>query len=62
MAMYIIASVVICYFASTNVALPALDQPLPVVRKVAYGVAMPIDVDVDVVVLSMDMWLSNTYA
>jgi hypothetical protein len=59
--MYIIASVVICYFAGTNVALPAFDQTLPVVRKVAYGVAMQIDV-VDVVVLSMDMWLSNTYA
>jgi amino acid permease len=40
-SMYIIASVVIYYYAGTNVASPALDSASPIIRKVAYGVAMP---------------------
>jgi amino acid permease len=40
-AMYIIASVVIYYYAGTTVASPALDSASPIIRKVAYGVAMP---------------------
>lgn len=40
-AMYIIASVVIYYYAGANVASPALDSASLIVRKVAYGVAMP---------------------
>lgn len=40
-AMYIIASVVIYYYAGTNVASPALDSASHIIRKVAYGVAMP---------------------
>jgi amino acid permease len=40
-SMYIVASVVIYYYAGTNVASPALDSASPVIRKVAYGIAMP---------------------
>jgi amino acid permease len=40
-AMYIIASVVIYYYAGTNVASPALDSASPIIRKVASGVAIP---------------------
>jgi amino acid permease len=40
-AMYIIASVVIYYYAGAHVASPALDSASLIVRKVAYGVAMP---------------------
>jgi hypothetical protein len=39
--MYIIASVVIYYYAGTNVASPALDSASPIIRKVAYGAATP---------------------
>ena len=38
---YITASVVIYFYSGTNVASPALDSASPIVRKVAYGIAMP---------------------
>jgi amino acid permease len=39
--MYIITAVVIYYYAGENVKSPALDSASSVVRKVAYGVAIP---------------------
>ncbi|KIY01509.1 uncharacterized protein Z520_03061 [Fonsecaea multimorphosa CBS 102226] len=38
--MYIITAVVVYYYAGDNVASPALDSASPVVRKIAYGVAI----------------------
>lgn len=40
-AMYIITAVVIYYYAGDQVRSPALDSAGPLVRKVAYGVAIP---------------------
>ena len=39
--MYIVSSVVIYFFAGSTVKSPALDSASPIVRKVAYGIAMP---------------------
>ena len=39
--MYILSAVVIYFFAGDTVKSPALDSASPIVRKVAYGVAMP---------------------
>lgn len=40
-AMYIIAAVVIYYYAGPAVASPALDSASPLFRKIAYGIALP---------------------
>lgn len=40
-AMYIVSAVVIYCYAGENVKSPALDSAGPIVRKVAYGVALP---------------------
>jgi amino acid permease len=40
-AMYVVTAVVIYYYAGEKVKSPALDSAGPVVRKVAYGVAIP---------------------
>lgn len=40
-AMYVVSAVVIYYYAGGGVKSPALDSAGPVVRKVAYGVAVP---------------------
>ena len=40
-SMYIITAVVVYYYAGEKVASPALDSASPVVKKVAYGVALP---------------------
>ncbi|KAE8354338.1 transmembrane amino acid transporter protein-domain-containing protein [Aspergillus coremiiformis] len=39
--LYIVTSVVIYYFAGQNVTSPALGSASPLVRKVAYGIALP---------------------
>ncbi|KAE8154635.1 transmembrane amino acid transporter protein-domain-containing protein [Aspergillus avenaceus] len=39
--LYIVTSVVIYYYAGQNVTSPALGSASPVVRKVAYGIALP---------------------
>ena len=40
-ALYVIAAVVIYRFAGPDVASPALGSTGPVVKKVAYGIALP---------------------
>ena len=40
-SLYIVSSVVIYYYAGRQVASPALDSASPVVRKTAYGLAIP---------------------
>ncbi|KAJ9609013.1 hypothetical protein H2200_006784 [Cladophialophora chaetospira] len=40
-SMYIITAVVVYYYAGNNVASPALDSASTVVKKIAYGVALP---------------------
>ena len=40
-SMYIITAVVVYYYAGDNVKSPALDSASDVVKKVAYGIAMP---------------------
>lgn len=40
-AMYIVASVTIYYYTGPNVTSPALDSAPPMLRKIAYGLAMP---------------------
>ena len=40
-SMYILTSVVIYFYAGQNVASPALDSASPMIRKIAYGIAMP---------------------
>jgi amino acid permease len=40
-SLYIVSSVVIYYYAGRQVASPALDSASPVVRKIAYGLAIP---------------------
>ncbi len=40
-SMYIITAVVVYYYSGNNVASPALDSAGAVVRKVAYGIALP---------------------
>lgn len=40
-AMYIITAVVIYYYAGEHVKSPALDSAAPLIRKIAYGVAIP---------------------
>jgi amino acid permease len=41
MSMYLVSSVVIYYYAGMQVASPALDSASPLVRKIAYGLAIP---------------------
>lgn len=40
-SMYIVTAVVIYYYAGNEVASPALDSASPLVRKIAYGIAIP---------------------
>ena len=40
-SLYIVSGVVIYYYAGRQVASPALDSASPVVRKIAYGLAIP---------------------
>ncbi|PLB49835.1 amino acid transporter [Aspergillus steynii IBT 23096] len=40
-SLYVIVSVVIYYYAGDDVASPALGSASPIVRKVAYGIALP---------------------
>lgn len=40
-SMYLIAAVVIYYYGGRDVASPALGSTGPIVRKVAYGIAIP---------------------
>jgi hypothetical protein len=41
MTLYIVAAVVIYNFAGKNVTSPALDSASPLIRKIAYGLAIP---------------------
>lgn len=40
-SLYVVVSVVIYYYAGDDVASPALGSASPIIRKVAYGIALP---------------------
>ena len=56
-SMYIIAAVVVYYYAGPMVASPALDSASPLVRKVAFGIAMP-----TIIIAGVVCYMSRFYA